>query len=194
MLTDSESNQRKRNRHMNITVYLGAREGNHPRYREAAEEIGRWIAENGHTLIYGGSEIGLMGVLANTVLKGGGQVIGVEPQFFIDGGFLHTGITRTIPTRTMSERRDIMMEMGDGFVALPGGAGTLDEISEVIVMASLGKHGKPCVLYNKDGYYDKLAQFYDQMTGEGFLPDESRRKIIFANTVEEIDKVFRKAF
>ena len=109
---------------MNITVYLGAREGRHPRYREAAEEVGRWIAENGHTLIYGGSEIGLMGVLANTVMEGGGTVIGVEPQFFIDGGFLHPGITKTIPVQTMSERRDRMMEMGDGFIALPGGAGT----------------------------------------------------------------------
>ena len=177
---------------MNITRYLGAREGRHPRYREAAEEVGRWIAENGHTLIYGGSEIGLMGVLANTVMEGGGTVIGVEPQFIIDGGFLHPGITKTIPVQTMSERRDRMMEMGDGFIALPGGAGTLDEISEVIVMASLGKHDKPCILYNKDGYYDKLAAFYDQMTEEGFLSEESREKIVFADTVDEIDSIFRR--
>ena len=176
---------------MNITVYLGAREGNHPRYREATVEVGRWIAENGHTLIYGGSEIGLMGVLANTVMEGGGTVIGVEPQFFIDDGLLHTGITKTIPVQTMSERRDKMMELGDGFIALPGGAGTLDEISEVIVLASLGRHGKPCVLYNKGGYYDKLAEFYDQMTEEGFLPERSRRKIIFAENIDEIDAVFR---
>ncbi|MBE5996299.1 MAG: TIGR00730 family Rossman fold protein [Lachnospiraceae bacterium] len=175
---------------MNITVYLGAREGKHPRYREAAVEVGRWIAENGHTLIYGGSEIGLMGVLANTVMEGGGTVIGVEPQFFIDDGLLHAGITKTIPVGTMSERRDKMMELGEGFIALPGGAGTLDEISEVIVMASLGKHGKPCVLYNKGGYYDKLAEFYDQMTEEGFLPESSRRKIIFAENIDEIDAVF----
>ena len=176
---------------MNITVYLGAREGNRPCYKEAAEEVGRWIAENGHTLIYGGSAIGLMGVLADTVIQGGGKAIGIEPQFFIDDGLVHPGITETIPVGTMSERRDKMMEMGDGFIALPGGAGTLDEISEVIVMSSLGRHGKPCILYNKGGYYDKLAEFYDQMTEEGFLPESSRRKIIFAENIDEIDAVFR---
>ena len=111
---------------MNITVYLGARTGNEPVFRETAAEIGKWIAKAGHRLIYGGSAIGLMGVLADAVMEGGGEVIGVEPQFFIDDGFLHEGITKTIPTATMAERRLLMMEMGDAFIALPGGIGTLD--------------------------------------------------------------------
>ena len=176
---------------MNITVYLGSRMGNHPCFREAAVEVGEWIAKNGDTLIYGGSDIGLMGVIADTVMKGGGRVIGIEPRFFIERGLLHEGITETIPVDTMSERRDLMMEMGDALIAIPGGAGTLDEISEAVVMASLGKHAKPCIFYNKNGFYDKLAEFYDQMVDADFLPEESRRKIIFADSIEEIERAVR---
>lgn len=173
---------------MNITVFLGAREGNEPVFREAAKEIGTWIASEGHRLIYGGSEIGLMGVLANAVMDGGGEVVGVEPQFFIDDGFLHEGITETIPTETMAERRLIMMAKGDAYIALPGGVGTLDEISEVIVMATLNKHNKPCILYNKNGYYDLLRALFDQMTEYDFMTEEARRKIIFADTLEDIER------
>lgn len=173
---------------MNITVYLGAREGNEPVFRETAAEIGKWIAREGHRLIYGGSGIGLMGVLADAVMEGGGEAVGVEPQFFIDDGFLHEGITKTIPTRTMAERRLLMMEMGDAFIALPGGVGTLDEISEVIVMAALGKHKKPCILYNKNGYYDLLRNFFDQMTQYDFLAKDARDRIIFADTLEDIQR------
>lgn len=171
---------------MNITVYLGAREGNEQVFRDTAAELGSWIAKAGHRLIYGGSGIGLMGVLADAAMEGGGEVIGVEPQFFIDDGFLHEGITKTIPTETMAERRLLMMEMGDAFIALPGGIGTLDEISEVIVMAALGKHEKPCILYNKNGYYDLLRGMFDQMTQYDFMAKEARDRIIFADTLEEI--------
>ena len=171
---------------MNITVYLGARSGNEPVFREAALELGEWIAKAGHRLIYGGSGIGLMGVLADAVMEGGGEVIGVEPQFFIDDGFLHEGITKTIPTQTMAERRLLMMEMGDAFIALPGGIGTLDEISEVIVMGGLNKHQKPCILYNKNGYYDLLRGMFDRMTDFGFMTKEVRERIIFAETLEDI--------
>ena len=174
---------------MNITVYLGSSFGNSPIYREAAEEIGTWIAESGHRLIYGGSRVGLMGVLADAVLRGGGEVTGVEPQFFLDAGLLHEGITETIPTETMAERRIIMMEKGDVYIALPGGSGTLDEISEVIVMAGLGKHHKPCILYNKGGFYDPLREVYDSMLQAGFLAKETRAKIIFADSIEQIDAI-----
>lgn len=173
---------------MNITVYLGAREGNEPVFREAAAEIGKWIAEAGHRLIYGGSGIGLMGVLADAAMESGGEVIGVEPQFFIDDGFLHEGITKTIPTETMAERRLLMMEMGDAFIALPGGIGTLDEISEVIVMAALGKHKKPCILYNKNGYYDLLRGMFDRMTNYEFMAEDARDRIVFADTLEDIQR------
>ena len=173
---------------MNITVYLGAREGNEPVFRETALEVGRWIAQAGHRLIYGGSRIGLIGVLADAVMEGGGEVIGVEPQFFIDDGFLHEEITKTIPTETMAERRLLMMDMGDAYIALPGGIGTLDEISEAIVMASLGKHKKPCILYNKNGYYNLLRDLFDQMTRYEFMAREARDRIIFADTLEDIQR------
>lgn len=173
---------------MNITVYLGAREGNEPVFRETAAEVGKWIAEAGHRLIYGGSGIGLMGVLADAAMESGGEVIGVEPQFFIDDGFLHEGITKTIPTETMAERRLLMMEMGDAFIALPGGIGTLDEISEVIVMAALGKHKKPCILYNKNGYYDLLRGMFDRMTNYEFMAEDARNRIVFADTLEDIQR------
>ena len=173
---------------MNITVYLGAREGNEPVFRETAKEIGRWIAEAGHRLIYGGSEIGLMGVLANAVMENGGEVSGVEPQFFIDDGFLHDGITKTVSTETMAERRILMMEMGDAYIALPGGVGTLDEISEVIVMATLGKHRNPCIIYNKNGYYDLLRGMFDRMADTDFMTREARARIIFAESLDDIKR------
>ncbi len=178
---------------MNITVYLGSREGSDPVFRETAAEIGRWVAEGGHTLIYGGSGIGLMGVLADAALEAGGEVIGVEPRFFIEQGLVHGGISRTIPTETMAERRLLMMEMGDAFIAIPGGVGTLDEISEVIVMATLGKHGKPCVIYNRDGYYDPLREMFDRMLEKGFMTKESRAKILFAESVPEIQALIEEA-
>ena len=174
---------------MNITVYLGAREGNEPVFRETAAEVGKWIAEAGHRLIYGGSGIGLMGVLADAAMESGGEVIGVEPQFFIDDGFLHEGITKTIPTETMAERRLLMMEMGDAFIALPGGIGTLDEISEVIVMAALGKHKKPCILYNLNGYYEGLKTQLAHMIDLGLSSEERQRGIHFAKNLEDIRKI-----
>ena len=178
---------------MNITVYLGASFGNDPIYRETAVEIGKWIAAEGHTLIYGGSAVGLMGVIADTVIENGGEVIGIEPQFFIDEGLLHEGITKTIATETMAERRLMMMDMGDAYIAIPGGVGTLDEISEVIVMATLGKHARPCILYNKNGYYDPLKEMFDRMTSAGFVTEENRAKIQFAGSLEEISSIVENA-
>ncbi len=179
---------------MNVTVYLGSSFGNDPAFRESAVEVGQWIARDGHRLIYGGSGVGLMGVLADTVLAGGGEVIGVEPQFFIDEGMLHEGITETIPTETMAERRLKMMEMGDVYIAIPGGVGTLDEISEVIAMAAIDHHGKPCILYNKNGYYDPLREMFDRMRSAELLTAEGRRRILFADSVEEIRRICEEAW
>ena len=117
---------------MNITVYLGASNGNDQNLILASRELGKWIGENGHTLVYGGSKCGLMGELAESVLKAKGKVIGVEPQFFIDAGFDYPEITQLIVTQDMSERKAKMIELGDAFIAFPGGTGTLEEITEVI--------------------------------------------------------------
>ena len=117
---------------MNITVYLGANEGNDPSIAEAARELGAWIGESGNNLVYGGSKVGLMGILAESALDAGAQVTGVEPQFFIDQAVQLDTITRLIVTDTMAERKAKMIELGDAFIAFPGGSGTLEEVSEVM--------------------------------------------------------------
>ena len=171
---------------MNIAVYLGSSFGNDPSFKEVTAEVGTRIAREGHTLIYGGSAMGLMGVLADSALAEGGEVIGVEPQFFLDEGLEHPGITRTIPTETMAERKTIMMDMADAYVALPGGIGTLDEISEVAALAAIDRHGKPCVIFNKNGYYDLLGQFLDKMVTDGLLIPEGRERIRFVESTDEM--------
>ena len=124
---------------MNITVYLGANEGNDPTLREAVEELGAWIGASGNALVYGGSKSGLMGAIADSVLKAGGEVTGVEPQFFVTNELQHNGLTRLIVTEDMTQRKSKMIELGDAFIAFPGGTGTLEEIAEVMSKVSL-KH------------------------------------------------------
>ena len=116
---------------MNVTVYLGASEGNDPVFSTAAYELGAWIARAGHTLVYGGSKVGLMGRLAGGALEAGGDVIGVEPQFFIDACVQYDNLTQLIVTPDMTTRKAKMIELGDAFIAFPGGTGTLEEITEV---------------------------------------------------------------
>ena len=111
---------------MNITVYLGAFEGNDPALAEAVRELGTWIGRSGNALVYGGSKSGLMGVIADSVLEAGGEVTGVEPQFFIDEEVQHEGLTKLIITKDMAERKAKMIELGDAFIAFPGGTGTLE--------------------------------------------------------------------
>ena len=123
---------------MNITVYLGANDGTEIIHKTAAAELGRWIGKNGHTLIYGGSKCGLMGALAENVLLAGGKVIGVEPGFFVDAGYVYDDISQLIVTKTMAERKSKMIELGDAFIAFPGGTGTLEEITEVMSKVYLG--------------------------------------------------------
>ncbi len=117
---------------MNITVYLGAREGNDPILSEKVGELGRWIGENGHTLIYGGSKVGLMGKLAVSVIEAGGKAIGVEPEFFVRDFLQYDGLTELIVTKDMSDRKAKMIDLGDAFIAFPGGTGTLEEIAVVM--------------------------------------------------------------
>lgn len=181
---------------MNITVYLGASPGRSEKYRTAVEELGAWIGENGHRLIYGGSRTGLMGSLAEAALGTGASVTGVEPSFFVESELQLEGLTELIVTETMSERRQKMIDLGDAFIAFPGGTGTLEEISEVISLACIaflneGKEGKkrPCILYNLDGYYDELKQLLEKMIREGFSTEERQSGICFAGSLEEIAEI-----
>ena len=138
---------------MHITVYLGANEGNDPCLRKAVEELGAWIGNRGHALVYGGSQSGLMGILADSVLTAGGEVIGVEPQFFIKNELQHDGLTKLIVIKNMSERKNKMIALGEAFIAFPGGTGTLEEIAEVMSKVSLKQLHAPCLIYNLNGYY-----------------------------------------
>ena len=171
---------------MNITVYLGAHEGNDPFFKEAVRELGAWIGTNGNTLVYGGSKSGLMGELAESVLQAGGKVIGVEPQFFIDAGFVYDEITELITTKDMSERKAKMIELGDAFIAFPGGTGTLEEITEVMSKVSLKHLDAPCILYNLNGYYDSLKQLLDHMIKMGLSSENRQQGIYFADDMEDI--------
>lgn len=174
---------------MNITVYLGANEGNDASLKAAVRELGIWIGTNGNTLVYGGSKSGLMGELAESVLQGGGKVIGVEPQFFIDAGFVYDEITELITTKDMSERKAKMIELGDAFIAFPGGTGTLEEITEVMSKVSLKHLDAPCIIYNLNGYYDSLKQLMDHMIEKDLSSREKQEGIYFVKQLQEIQEI-----
>lgn len=171
---------------MNITVYLGADEGKDPSLRESIAKLGTWIGESGNCLVYGGSKTGLMGVLAKSVLSAGGKAIGVEPVFFVEQGFQLEGLTQLIVTRDMSERKAKMVELGDAFIALPGGTGTLEEISEIMSKTSLGHLNAPCIIYDHNGYYRGLKQLLDKMIEQGLSTKERQSQILFAENIDDV--------
>ncbi len=177
---------------MNITVYLGALEGNDPILAEAVRELGMWIGTSGNTLVYGGSKTGLMGKLAESVLSCGGSVIGVEPQFFIDKDFQYDGLTELIITKDMSERKNKMIQLGDAFIAFPGGTGTLEEIAEVMSKVSLKQLDAPCILYNLNGYYNSLKELLCHMIHKGLSSKERQNGIYFVENLEGISRVLKK--
>lgn len=174
---------------MKITVYLGANEGNDPALKTAVRELGTWIGESGNSLVYGGSKSGLMGELAESVLAAGGTVTGVEPQRFIDEGFLYDAITELIVTPDITERKTKMIELGDAFIAFPGGTGTLDEIAEIMSKVALQDLDAPCILYNLNGYYHGLKILLDHMITMGLSSEEKLQGIYFASDLSEIQKI-----
>ncbi len=177
---------------MNITVYLGANGGNDPALKKAVRELGTWIGTSGNHLVYGGSKSGLMGELAESVLQAGGTVTGVEPRFFIDAGFVYDEITELITTKNMSERKAKMIELGDAFIAFPGGTGTLEEIAEVMSQVSLKHLDAPGIIYNLNGYYDNLKQLLDHMIEMDLSSAEKQEGIYFAENLEEIIRILEK--
>jgi uncharacterized protein (TIGR00730 family) len=178
---------------MNITVYLASSEGKDPALKEAVRAFGTWIGESGNALVYGGSKSGLMGILAESVVEAGGEATGVEPQFFIDAVLQYEGLTRLIATKDMTERKAIMIELGDAFVAFPGGTGTLEEISEIMSKVCLAHLDAPCILYNHNGYYDGLKQLLRTMVEQGLASESQLSLIHFADSVEEICDLLGKA-
>ena len=170
---------------MNITVYCGSALGTNPHFEQAARELGTWIGSNGHSLVYGGSSVGIMGIVSGAALACGGTVIGVEPRFFIEAGVAQHDLTELIVVETMSERKAKMVELGDAFIALPGATGTLEEISEIMSRVRLGISHEPCMLLNIDGFYNQLASQLDTAVANGFMEQRERDAIKFPTSVEE---------
>ena len=177
---------------MNITVYLGSYKGDDPVLTTAVTELGTWIGRTGNTLIYGGSASGLMGILAGATLQAGGKVIGIEPQMFIDAVLQREDLTQLIVTKDMTERKTKMIELGDAFIAFPGGTGTLEEISEVMSKVSLNLLDAPCILYDLNGYYAGLRQLLDHMVEMGLSTTERLKGISFCRNLDEIAAVIEK--
>ncbi len=174
---------------MNITVYLGANQASSDRLISATKELGAFIGKRGDTLVYGGSKMGMMGILADSVLASGGKVIGVEPRMFVEKEFQHSDITELIVTEDMQERKAKMIELGEAFIALPGGTGTLDEISEIMSLVSLDIIDSPCIVYNVDGYYDGLKELLDKMISYDFSSKERQNRIHFVSSISEIGEL-----
>lgn len=171
---------------MRLCVFCGSSHGHHPRYADAARALGQQLAGRGIGVVYGGGNVGLMGVLADAALAGGGEVVGVIPHALFAKELGHTAITDLRIVQTMHQRKSLMAELSDGFIALPGGFGTLDELCEILTWAQLGIHHKPCALLNVDGYFDGFLQFLDSAVAEGFLRGEHRALLIVAQEIGDM--------
>jgi uncharacterized protein (TIGR00730 family) len=169
-----------------VCVYAGSNPGNDLIYAQAARELADLLAEHGIGLVYGGGRVGLMGVLADTALAAGGEVIGVMPQALVDREIAHEGLTELRVVASMHERKALMAELSDAFVAVPGGIGTLEELIEIYTWSQLGIHAKPCGVLNVDGYYDHLAAFLDHAVAAGFLKAEHRAVLSVASEPGEL--------
>jgi uncharacterized protein (TIGR00730 family) len=161
-----------------LCVYAGSNAGTRPEYAEAAAALARELAGRGIGLVYGGGKVGLMGVLADTVLAGGGEAIGVIPQALVDREVGHEGLTELRVVGSMHERKALMAELSDGFVAVPGGIGTLEELIEVYTWSQLGIHAKPLGVLDAGGFYGGLLGLLDHMVREGFLRAEHREVML----------------
>jgi hypothetical protein len=167
-----------------ICVFCGSNAGAQTAYLEAAEAVGRGLAQRGVRVVYGGGKVGMMGAVADAARAAGGEVVGVIPQAIFDLEIGHTGLDDLRVVGSMHERKALMAELSDAFIALPGGFGTLEEFCEVVTWTQLGLHGKPCGLLNVAGYYDGLIALFDRAVADGFIRPENRG-IVLADTDAE---------
>lgn len=173
-----------------ICVYCGSNSGAKKIYSEQAKELGSVLAREKIGLVYGGAGVGLMGAVADGILETGGKAIGVMPKFLVRKEVSHKKLTELKKVDSMHERKLVMAELADAFIALPGGLGTLEELFEILTWAQLGLHRKPCGLLNIDRYYDKLIEFLDHTVAERFLSSENRRTIIVENDIDVLLEKF----
>jgi uncharacterized protein (TIGR00730 family) len=174
-----------------IAVFCGSAFGRDAQYAASAEAFARSVARRGMRLVYGGASVGLMGVIADTMLAEGGEVVGVMPGTLVEREIAHRRLTELRVVETMHERKAGMAALADAFVALPGGLGTLEELFEVWTWAQLGIHTKPCALLNTAGYYDPLIEFLDHAVREGFVRERQRASLIVSSDPEDLlDSLF----
>ena len=169
-----------------IAIFCGSALGSEQIFSETAQMVGKTLAEKGKTLVYGGGRSGLMGIVADSALAAGGQVIGVIPNALVDRELAHTGLTELHVVQNMHERKTKMAELSDGFIAMPGGAGTLEEIFEQWTWAQLGIHQKPCAFLNVNGFYDDLIRFIQLTTDKGFTHSRFTDKLMSATSIDEL--------
>ena len=176
---------------MRICVFCGSSSGHDPAYADGAAAAARAIALTGTTLIYGGGRIGLMGVVAEAALGAGGEVVGVMPRSLVEREIAHRGLHQLHVVETMHERKTIMSALSDAYLALPGGAGTLEEIFEQWTWGQLGIHGKPCGFLDLKGYFDPIRLMVERMVSEGFLLPHFARMLRFSGSIDEVLDGFR---
>lgn len=177
---------------MRVAIYCGSREGNNPIYIEKAIELGRTLAENGIGVVYGGANNGVMGAVADAALAEGGEVIGVTPAFEEWNEVTHLGLTELHYVSTMHERKALMIQLSDMFIALPGGAGTMDEFFDVFTLTQIGQQDKAVCLYNVNHFYEPLRTHFDKMVEEGFMPHEHLELLHMLETPQDALDVVTK--
>lgn len=170
---------------MNICVYCGSSPGKNDEIIQQAALLGKLMCKRGHNLVYGGASRGIMGVLADSVMNNGGEVVGVIPKNLFKKEVAHPGITELITVDGMHQRKSIMADRADTFLALPGGFGTLEELFEIITWNQIGIINKPVVVYNLDGYFDSLIQMIDHAVETGFIKPRNRKILRIAETLED---------
>jgi hypothetical protein len=175
-----------------LCVFSGSSPGARKAYAAAADRFGRLLAKNGIGLVYGGASIGLMGVLADAVLEGGGEVIGVIPSALVTKEVVHEGLPDLRVVDSMHERKALMAKLADGFAALPGGLGTLEEFCEILTWAQLGIHQKPVGLLDVDGYFQPLLRFLDHIVYERFMRPEHRSMVLVEEEPEHLIEAIRR--
>lgn len=174
-----------------LCVYCGSGPGRHPAYMQAASDLGQLMAKAGIGLVYGGGGMGLMGQVARGVLSAGGHVTGIIPEFLVSKERMLEGVSELIVTRTMHERKTLMFEKSTGFVALPGGIGTLEELAEITTWAQLGQHAKPLIVCNIENYWDPLLILFDHMRGENFIRAGMEVLVEVAQTAIDVVPIYQ---
>lgn len=170
---------------MNICVFCGSSKGKNPVFAEAARELGTLIAKNSHSLVYGGGNVGLMGIVADSVLSNGGEVFGIIPQFLKDREVAHEGITKLEVVQSMHQRKQRMADLSNAFIALPGGWGTLEEVAEILTWRQLGLIHNPIILLNINNFFGPLISQLNAMLDEGFVRKEYMENLMIASTPQE---------